>query len=156
MAMEISGNYKDYMIQTGQEKVKEVIKEQGKDNESRNIPIPKDEYIRSEKSGNKPSGLYHLGQDESGNPLIFYDDPKKAEKKESIKKVTGNTDNVDREIKRLKEEKKSLEQQIRASAGDKEKVEEIKKKLSKIEEELRQKDNDTYRRQNSVIYSHEQ
>lgn len=153
MAMEISSNYKDYAMQTNQEKVKEVLKEQGKDKENENIPIPKDEYIHSEKSGNKPSGLYNLGQDESGNPQIFYDDPKKAAKKESAKKVTGNTDNVDREIKRLKEEKKSLEQQIRALAGDEERVEEIKKKLSKIEEELRQKDNDTYRRRNSVVDS---
>ena len=62
-----------------------------------------------------------------------------------------NTDNVDREIEKLKEEKEQLEQQIKAAAGDKEKVKVLEKKLAQIEGELSQKDNDTYRRKNAVI-----
>ena len=57
----------------------------------------------------------------------------------------------DREIEKLKEEKKQLEQQIKAAAGDKEKVKVLEKKLAQIERQLSQKDNDTYRRQNAVI-----
>lgn len=163
MSMEISGNYKDYKndylekVQADRDKAKEVIKEQNAEKKNEGIPIPKDEYISSEKSGSKPSGLYRLGQDESGNPKVLYDDPKKAtaqQKDEPAKKAeecTTNTDNVDREIEKLKEDKKQLEQQIKAAAGDEEKIKELEKKLTQIEGELSQKDNDTYRRQNAVI-----
>ncbi len=54
-------------------------------------------------------------------------------------------------VSRLRE-KKRLEQQIKAAAGEEEKVKEWKKKLAQVEEELSWKDNDTYRRQNSVTY----
>ena len=168
MSMEVSSNYKnDYLerLQEGKDKTKEAGKEQGAGNKSEGIPVPKDEYISSEQSGSRPSGLYHMGKDENGNPKVLYDDPKKAsgaDKKEQPKvgadrpeedaeKCTTNTDKVDREIKKLKEQKQQLEQQIKAAAGDEEKIKELEKKLSQIESELSQKDNDTYRRQNAVI-----
>lgn len=74
MSMEISSNYKDYKneyldrVQTGQDKVKEASQDQRGEDKNEGIPVPKDEYISSEKSGSKPSGLYRLGQDENGNP----------------------------------------------------------------------------------------
>lgn len=167
MSMEISGNYKDYKneylerAQTEQDKVKRTSQEQRAEDKSEGVPIPKDEYISSEKSGSKPSGLYRLGQDENGNPKVMYDNPKRAAKAKDVQpkeepakqeeKCTTNTDNVDREIEKLKEEKKQLEQQIKAAAGDKEKVKVLEKKLAQIEGQLSQKDNDTYRRQNAVI-----
>lgn len=167
MSMEISGNYKDYKneylerAQTEQDKVKRTSQEQKEEDKSEGVPIPKDEYISSEKSGSKPSGLYRLGQDENGNSKVMYDDPKRAAKAKDVQpkeepaktaeKCTTNTDNVDREIEKLKEEKKQLEQQIKAAAGDKEKVKVLEKKLAQIEGQLSQKDNDTYRRQNAVI-----
>ena len=150
MSMEVRGNYKDYAndyldsLQEERDKTKEAEKEQG------GIPVPKDEYISSEKSGNRPSGLYHMGKDENGNPKVMYDDPKKAGDEEP-EKVTANTDKVDREIEKLKEKKQQLEQQIKAASGDEEKVKELEKKLAQVESELSQKDNDTYRRQNAVI-----
>lgn len=167
MSMEISGNYKDYKneylerAQTEQDKVKRTSQEQRAEDKSEGVPIPKDEYISSEKSSSKPSGLYRLGQDENGNPKVMHDDPKRAAKAKDVQpkeepakqeeKCTTNTDNVDREIEKLKEEKKQLEQQIKAAAGDKEKVKVLEKKLAQIEGQLSQKDNDTYRRQNAVI-----
>ena len=167
MSMEISGNYKDYKneylerAQTEQDKVKRTSQEQRAEDKSEGVSIPKDEYISSEKSGSKPSGLYRLGQDENGNPKVMYGDPKRAAKAKDVQpkeepaktaeKCTTNTDNVDREIEKLKEEKKQLEQQIKAAAGDKEKVKVLEKKLAQIEGQLSQKDNDTYRRQNAVI-----
>ncbi len=145
--------------------LKEIGKEQDAGNKSEGIPAPKDEYISSEQSGSRPSGLYRMGQDENGNPKVLYDDPKKdggADKKgqpkvgadspdKDAEKCTMNTDKVDREIEKLKEQKQQLEQQIRSASGDEEKVKALEKKLSQIEGELSQKDNDTYRRQNAVI-----
>ena len=182
MSMEVSSNYKDYKneylekLQEGQDKSKKVGKEQG-------IPAPKDEYISSEQSGSRSSGLYHVGKDENGNPKVLYDDPKKASgadrngesgvrasnpendkeseqpkvrsggREDDAEEVTGNTDAVDREIEKLKKEKQQLEQQIKAASGDEEKTKELEKKLAQVESELSQKDNDTYRRQHAVITS---
>ena len=90
MSMEISGNYKDYKneylerAQTEQDKVKRTSQEQRTEDKSEGVPIPKDEYISSEKSGSKPSGLYRLGQDENGNPKVMYDDPKRAAKAKDV------------------------------------------------------------------------
>ena len=135
---------------------------------------PQDEYISSEKSGKKPTGLYRVGQDENGNRKIFFDDPKaghakeqddRSEKNEDGKapKVGGdsqgkpaekcvtNTDKVDREIKKLKEKKQQLEQKIQSASGDEKKIRELEKKLAQVENELSQKDNDTYRRQNAAV-----
>ena len=170
MAMEISGSYSRYEIDYEEQlRAKQQEKTDGAEkelNEPVEIPVPKDEYISSEESDRRPSGLYRLGQDENGNPKVLYDDPNKpvhkpvnkpanAEKDSSAKaseeKCTGSTDQVDREIKKLKEEKKQLEQQIQSAFGDEEKRKELEKKLAQVESELSQKDNDTYRRQHSVF-----
>ena len=165
MAMEINGNYNnrrtDYeesLKAKQQEKAGEAQKEREAGNDSDGIPVPKDEYISSEKSGRKPSGLYRLGQDENGNPKVLYDDPKKpagtdkgGSPERAEEKCTGNTDQVDREIEKLKEKKQQLEQQIKMASGDEEKVKELENQLAQVENELSQKDNDTYRRQHSVF-----
>jgi len=132
-----------------------------------------DEYIHGEDT--KPTGLYKLGRDSNGKPKILYDDPKKAQNADDSDKkqpkaddtgkkqpkadgaddtreYTVNTNKVDREIKKLKEEKKQLEQQLSAAQGDDKKVKELQIKILQIESELNQKDNDTYRRQNSIVY----
>ncbi len=175
MAMEINKsysrygmNYEEQLKTKRQEKTDGAEKDKEVKNDSSEIPVQRDEYISSEASNRKPSGLYRLGQDENGNPKVLFDDPKKpvnekpvnekpvnAEKDRSSEPpeetCTGNTDQVDREIKKLKEEKKQLEQQIKAASGDGEKIKELEKKLAQVESELSQKDNDTYRRQNSVF-----
>lgn len=159
MSIEVSSNYKDYPNEYLERRLesRDRVEETG---EGHGIPVPKDEYISSEQSGRRPSGLYRMEQDKNGNLKVLYDDPKKisADKKEQPKapadspeKCTTNTDKVDREIKKLKEQKEQLEQQIKAASGNQEKVEELEKKLSQIEGELSQKDNDTYRRRNAVV-----
>lgn len=133
---------------------------------------PQDVYIHGEKSEKEPAGLYRIGKDEDGSRKIFFDDPAKADRadnKEEPKadedgkkpKVDGNgqgkptekcvadTDKVDREIKKLKEKKQQLEQQIQSASGDEKKIRELEKKLAQVENELRQKNNDTYRKQHS-------
>lgn len=136
-----------------------------------------DEYISSEKSDAKPSGLYRLGKDESGSPRVFYDrldksgnlkqqsdveeDGTKEEKgaaqhkpvskqpEESEEMCTADTGRADREIRMLKEKKQQLEQQLGKASEDETKVRELEKKLAQIENELNLKDNDAYRRQHT-------
>lgn len=145
---------------------------------------PQDEYIRGEQSGKKLTGLYRVGQDENGNRKIFFDDLKADEdrstedadgkapkadennQEEPVERCVGNTDKVEREIKKLKEKKQELKRQIQslaeaetslghftAPSGNQteKKVRELEKKLAQVEQELRQKDNDAYRRQHTVF-----
>ena len=208
MAMQVNGNYEhsrtDYAERVKEkqdaeraEKAKEAEKA-AEEKKSGRLSEPQDEYISSEKSGKKPTGLYRVGQDENGNRRIFFDDPKAdhADGKDDRSgegedgkrpKVSGdsqgkpaekcvtNTDKVDREIKKLKEKKQQLEQQIQSASGDEapfghpsmpgsapsearisgnnkeNKIRELEKKLAQVENELSQKDNDTYRRQNASV-----
>ena len=120
-----------------------------------------DEYIPEEKQ--EPSGRYWLGKDENGKPKVYFDDPERADDKPSdtpapekkakgdkAERCTSSTDQVDREIKRLKQRKKTLEQQIRSQTDDV-KVRDLERKLAQVKRELAQKDNDTYRRQHTVF-----
>ncbi|MDE7030497.1 MAG: hypothetical protein K2P63_11080 [Lachnospiraceae bacterium] len=177
MAMEINGSYSHtqtyWANKPGEDQVRrteEVKCGQNGENEPGKIPA-QDEYIRSEKTGMRPSGLYRLGEDENGSPKIFFDDPRRAdaakvsgEEKggaapgcrgkdadQPAETCTGNTDRVDREIEKLKEEKKQLELQIQSASGDEKKVCQLEQRLAQVESELSQKDNETYRRQNTVF-----
>lgn len=125
-----------------QEKVKDAIEEfHGRD-----------EYIPSEKD--EPIGIYAVSQDDEGNPKIDYNSPEKADKEpedmsEKSAGCTTNTDNVDREIKQLKEQAQQIKQRINSAEG-KERVH-LEKQLKRVQSELSQKDNDNYRRQHAVI-----
>ncbi len=66
-------------------------------------------------------------------------------------KCTGNTDQVDREIRRLKREKESLERQLAQAGSDPAAREKLQKRLSRIEQELNMKDTDSYRRRNARL-----
>ncbi|MDE7478421.1 MAG: hypothetical protein K2M91_10805 [Lachnospiraceae bacterium] len=159
MAMEINGSYSPYRIDYEEQlKTKQQEKAGETTQKSGEIPLPKDAYISSEEADRKPIGLYRLDRDENGNPTIQFDDPKKPvnaaqdkSPKASEESCTANTDQVDKEIKNLKEEKKQLEQQLKAASADEEKTKNLEKKLAQVEAELSQKDNDTYRRQHAVV-----
>lgn len=128
-------------------------------------PEAQDAYISSEKAGVRPSGLYRVGQDGNGRRKIFYEDPNRSgradekgqpkvsgdDREKPAEKCTTDTGKVDREIRSLREKKQQLEQQIRSAAGDRKKVRELERKLARVESELSQKDNDTYRRQHAVV-----
>ncbi len=82
MAMEIDTNH-DHFRTNYSERVKEKQAaeraEEAKGTEAQRAgksSQPQDEYISSEKSGQKPSGLYRAGQDAKGNRKIFFEDPK--------------------------------------------------------------------------------
>lgn len=175
MAMQISGNYNNSQVNYAEqvkekqsakmaEKTKEADRET-KSEESRKLSEPQDEYISSEKSGKEPTGLYRVGQGGNGSRKIFFDDPNKADHadgkeqpkadgnrpEKSAEKCVTNTDEVDREIEKLKEKKQQLERQIQSAYGDEKKIRELEKKLAQVESELSRKDNDTYRRQNASV-----
>ncbi len=80
------------------------------------------------------------------------DGPEKKDSGRKAERCTVNTDKVDREIEKLKKKKEELEGQI-SSETDESKLKELERKLAKVESELRQKDNDTYRRQHATFHS---
>ena len=138
----------------------------------------KDEYVPEEKQASY--GRYWLGKDEDGSPKIYFDDPEAAEgapvspgapraeyldgEKEPMspekagppdkggkeEKCVGNTDAVDREIRKLKEKKEKLEAKLNRET-DETKRESLERQLAQVENELRQKDNDAYRRQHTKV-----
>lgn len=126
--------------------------------EKERLPRPiKDQYISEEKE--EPIGRYWLEEDEDGKRKVHFDSPdqdkeaKGPDKKEPEKKTercVGNTDKVDREIEKLRRKQKELKQQIN-SETDEAKIKELEGKLAQVERELRQKDNDGYRRSHTVF-----
>lgn len=81
------------------------------------------------------------------------EDEKKKGDGVTITQVTGNCDKVEAEIKKLKQEKAALSQQIQHCADDSDKRKEMQHRLQQVESELHIKDTDTYRNQHSVITS---
>lgn len=156
--------------------VKEPLKALRPEEEGRGRPQKPvtDEYVPEAKQ--EPSGRYWLGKDEDGQPKIYFDAPERAadapqkqgglpdapdadkdvdgpDKKASddrAESCTCNTDKVDREIEELKKRQEELKRQI-DSETDGTKIRELEKQLARIESELSQKDNDTYRRQHAVF-----
>ena len=170
MSMEISNRYGlDYIHKAQTEQTAKATERAGEAAKSKEKDKP--EYISSEKSGKKPSGLYHMEQDENGNPKIIFDTAKKAEEAESeqpkgaelkevsdndrVKVTIGNMDKVKNEIKKLKEEKKQLEQQLKMAAGNEQKTKELKAKLAQVEAELSVKDTAEYKKQHAEYTTEE-
>ena len=133
-----------------------------------------DEYIPEEPQ--EPSGRYWMGKDEDGQPKIYFDDPERAAnapkqpedtpeaeepdpagqgakgpegKKDKGETWECNTDKVDREIEKLKKQQQELEQRLN-SETDEAKIKDLERQLAQVEQELKQKDSDTYRRQHAV------
>lgn len=120
-----------------------------------------DEYVKNDKvvSG---AGIYSVERDENGNPVVVFENPEKPSQespdpakppaegeKPVIEKCTVNTDRVDAEIKKLKEQLQTIQKQL-SQAENAEEQEALKKQLTTIEAELRAKDNDAYRKQNAT------
>ncbi len=151
------------------------VRQSEEESRSRSGAPVRDEYVPEEKQ--EPSGLYWLGRDEDGQPRVYFDDPEgtadEPEKQEEpsadgpdrdkgtdgpgkkasgdkAERCTGNTDKVDREIEKLKKKLEELERQIN-SETDGDRIEGLEKELARVERELRQKDNDAYRRRHTVF-----
>jgi TATA-binding protein-associated factor Taf7 len=79
------------------------------------------------------------------------DDTPKAdggEPTQRSKSAAYNTDKVDAEIKRLREQKQQFEKQLQ-SASDPRQAVMLQKQIFRLEKELQQKDNDAYRREHA-------
>ena len=57
---------------------------------------------------------------------------------------------MDREIEKLKKKQQELEQRINTET-DEAKIKDLEHQLAQVERELKQKDNDTYRRQHTTV-----
>lgn len=99
-----------------------------------------DEYVPSEEK--EPIGLYEVSSDEQGDKSVKFDAPK-------AEQTTANTDNVDREIKSLKEKQTALQRQLKTASF--EEAEALQKQLEQISAELALKDNDNYRKVNTIF-----
>lgn len=124
------------------------------------------------------AGVYKVAHDENGQQIIQVEEnqgnvkpqsavspqsaaepqseaePRNETEKPTIEKTVGNTDKVDREIKKLKQKKAELQQKI-ATTEDQKQRESLEKQLAQVEDELKLKDNDTYRRQHMEITEQE-
>ena len=113
--------------------------------QSASKPVPvMDKYVPGEER--EPSGLYWVGKDENGSPKVFFDDPEAR----PAETCTANTDKVDRELERLRSRQEALAQKLGAEP-DPARARALEQKLAQVEAELSQKDNDSYRRQNTVF-----
>ena len=141
-----------------------AVKEQSKTQQSESAVQSRpwkpaiDQYVPEEKQS--PTGHYWPGKDEDGQPRIYFDDPEQGRGADGTEREAtdsraaeicrGSTDKVDREIEALKKEKEELKRRIDGET-DAAKVKELEKELAQVERELRQKDNDTYRRQHTTF-----
>lgn len=116
---------------------------QGKNNGGSSKVTPN----QTEDNGNSPKVAPDQSKDDE-NSKEKHGPEKSGDKKHGLW-CTVNTDKVDAEIKKLKEEKQQIEQQIKKT-GDENKCKELKKQLSQIESELSAKDNDVYRKQHAT------
>ena len=94
--------------------------------------------------------ISQTGDEKPNRSLLHFNDDEKARlagrlpKKESTK---ASTDKVDAEIKQLKAKKAQLEQKISSEPNS----EYLQRQLALIENEIHQKDNETYRRQHTYF-----
>lgn len=122
-------------------------------------PAPRmDEYDHGEAP--EPAGLYRLAHDETGAPKVVFDDPEgkpadgeapQAAEQPEEERVTCNTDRVDAEIRRLKQKQADLQQQMAGAEGDPQRQQSLERQLKQVEDTLRVKDTDAYRKQHSVF-----
>ncbi len=111
------------------------------------IPENRDEYVPGEEK--EPIGLYSVSPDENGDLRVSFDGEKSKPDDPESDTITANTDKVDREIKALRDKEQVLMQKLRSADGSA--AEDIRRELEQVTAELAQKDNDGYRRQNTVF-----
>ena len=150
---------------TGTEKVLGApkIEKAEEKNQSRPLKPMMDEYVP--EAPQEPSGRYWMGKDEDGQPKIYFDDPERGldapPKPEDVPGAEGpekseeercacDTGKVDREIEQLKKKQQELDQLLN-SETDEAKIKDLEQQLAQVERELKQKDNDTYRKQHSTF-----
>ena len=97
-----------------------------------------DQYSPKEPEGNP--GLYWMEPGENG-PKVNYSSPEEEK--------STDTDEVDREIERLKQKVEDLEQRLGGAQGPER--ERLERQLKQAQSQLDKKDNDAYRRAHAKI-----
>lgn len=108
-----------------------------------------DEFVPEDKTGLEHSGFYEPVSGEDGPGLRFDAPEDEAKPSDKAEQTTMNTDRVDRELEKLRAEQEKLSGQLRSASP--EDAEKLQKRLSRIQNELRQKNTDAYRRAHAVI-----
>ena len=114
-----------------------------------------DDPERAADGPKQPEGIPDAKKPEADAPEAEEPDPEgqgaKGPEGEKDKGETWecNTDKVDREIEKLKKKQQELEQRLNTET-DEAKIKALERQLSQVEQELKQKDSDTYRRQHAV------
>ena len=102
------------------------------------------------------SGRYWMEQGEEGSKVRF-DAPEdkdaapgaKQSEERPVEQTTTDTDEVDREIERLKKKLEDLRKRLDQPQGPEE--DRLEKQIKQVESELQRKDNDTYRKAHAKI-----
>ena len=104
--------------------------------------------FRSEKAAGVPGRLKESPDTEEADQDKKADDSEKADEKGE--RCICSTDQVDREIEKLKEKKGDLEKKLNTETDEK-KVDNLQRQLEQVERELLEKDNDSYRKQHATF-----
>lgn len=93
--------------------------------------------------------ISQTGDDNPKNSLLHFTDEEKQRLAGRLpkKSTTISTDKIDAEIQQLKTKKAQLEQKISAQENNPD----LQRQLTQIDNELRQKNNETYRKLHSVV-----
>ena len=109
--------------------------------------------LRAVDRTDKAPAVRRPGEEDQARPAEPRRDeyiPERKDKDKRTERCTGDTGKVDREIEKLKRKLAELEQRLGAER-DEAKRAELERQLAQVEAELRQKDNDGYRRRNTVF-----
>lgn len=123
--------------------------EQQQVQESQVQPIQADEYDKANPVGEEAEGIYRISHDDSGSLKVDYkpvakNEAQKPEQKEQSAKsggsapVTSGSDDEDEELKKLKEQRDALRQQINR-ATDEETRQALRVQLQSVELQIAMK-----------------
>lgn len=113
-----------------------------------------DDPERTANAAKQPAGVSDAEKPDAAAPAAGEPDPAgrgargPEEKKNKDEVWECSTDRVDREIEALKKKQQALEQRL-STETDEAEIKDLERRLARAEQELKQKDNDTYRRQNA-------
>ena len=108
------------------------------------IAAREDTYIPG--TPHKSAGLYRVGRNEEGSPVIEFDPPTDEEEEEDSPFATDLTD---REVRQLKNQWDQMQEEAREADNPRE-AESMKRKMAQVERELSWKD-DGYHSQNAAM-----
>lgn len=108
---------------------------------------------QSSEAPKQPEGVPEAGKPDAPQreePDSPDQDAKGPEQKEEPEELWQcDTGKVDREIEQLKKKRQELEQQLHTETGEAG-IKDLNRQLAQVEQELKQKDNDTYRKQHAA------